>query len=146
MAGPVRKVRKIRWRFPRFRTRLARWIALAGSLFLVVSLLSLHRPFKTWLDNQVVQMKTGLEMTMMMREMRRYYLTHASLPPSPEAYLFDRPSRANPYPPGHDYWGRPYHFEHDWQGFWLRSPGANGIRGDRDDLVQPIWYRDLKVD
>lgn len=146
VAGPVPKPKKIRIRFPHLRWKIWRWVSLALALFSGVALATLHRPFKLWIDNQVLQMKTGLEMTMMMRELRRYYLTHASLPPSPEGFLRDRPSKANPNPPGYDYWGRPYRFEHDWQGFWLRSAGANGLAGDGDDLVQTVWYRDLKLD
>lgn len=100
---------------------------------------------KKYFRDEANSTKSALEIAAMSRLLRQFYLTHGRMPERPEEYLKEFLKENKPFPRGRDFWGRPYRVEHDFQGFVIRSAGANGRYGDHDDIFQAHLYRDFST-
>ena len=84
--------------------------------------------------------QTQLEMNALCRELRRYRSVHETLPERPIEFIKTALQKNKISQPGCDFWGTPYRFTQDWQGFQLHSAGPNRIHEDSDDLQVDVRY------
>ena len=95
---------------------------------------------KKRIDDHFRQGETYVEMAVVARLLRQYYLIHQDFPPDPVGYVSLDLKKNKPYPRGCDFWGSPYLVERSRKEFYIRSAGPNRVYADRDDLLFSSRY------